>query len=57
MGCPRLSGEIDVEIYFPDLPGPLGTSTSAIFRGRFGFGKKGHMVMHGFINKMCLNHV
>ena len=20
MGCPRLSGEIDVEIYFPDLP-------------------------------------
>ena len=39
-------GRLTLKIIF--LIYPLGTSLSAIFRGRFGFGKKGHMVMPRF---------
>ena len=56
MGCPRLDGEIYVEIYFPDVP-PRNVDFGdflAILGEGSGLAKRGTWLCPIFINEMCL---
>ena len=56
VGCPRLDGEIYVEIYFPDVPPRNVGFGDFLGKVRVLLAKR-HMVMPIFINEMCSDHV